>query len=227
MASVRVVGQPGPRRLDPEPPRLLLKLSGAQTKVRPPRRSSWERLMLARSCEDFEPRPPPLPPRAAGGAAGGGGRTPGGGCGSAAPRSPPREAGGGSPRARAGRLGTSREADRSAPPGESGLGAAPSGPAGSLRHRDSTAAPQSASSPGDCGGLRLERLTQGRTGVVKLARAEPHRIQAWCIFPRQVDPRVRTERGEGHRFETQPVNQDWCDVCSREISAQVVKCQSK
>ncbi|XP_028260743.1 ras association domain-containing protein 5 isoform X1 [Parambassis ranga] len=77
-----------------------------------------------------------------------------------------------------------------------------------------------------CGGPPLERLTQGRTGVVKLARTEPHRVEAWSIFPGGMDPRMRTERGEGHRFETKPVTQDWCDACSRQITAQALKCQN-
>lgn len=85
----------------------------------------------------------------------------------------------------------------------------------------------SAQAQGDSSGFPLERLTQGRTGVVRLARTEPHRMEAWSIFPRGVDPRVRVERGEGHRFETKPVTQDWCDACSRQITAQALKCQSK
>ncbi|XP_074523027.1 ras association domain-containing protein 5 isoform X2 [Halichoeres trimaculatus] len=79
---------------------------------------------------------------------------------------------------------------------------------------------------GDGDSLHLERLTQGRTGVVKLARAEPHRREAWSIFPRSSDPRVRIESGEGHRFEAKPVTQDWCDACSRQITSQTLKCQN-
>ncbi|XP_031179041.1 ras association domain-containing protein 5 isoform X1 [Sander lucioperca] len=79
---------------------------------------------------------------------------------------------------------------------------------------------------GDSGSLPLERLTQGKTGVVRLARTEPHRREAWSIFPRGVDPRVKTERGEGHRFESKPCTQDWCDACSRQITAQALKCQN-
>uniref|UniRef100_A0A3Q3W2T1 Uncharacterized protein n=1 Tax=Mola mola TaxID=94237 RepID=A0A3Q3W2T1_MOLML len=75
-------------------------------------------------------------------------------------------------------------------------------------------------------GLPLERLTQGRTGVVRLARTEPPRMEAWSIFPRRTDPRMRAERGEGHRFEAKPVTQDWCDACSRQITAQALKCQN-
>uniref|UniRef100_A0A3Q3K7F7 Phorbol-ester/DAG-type domain-containing protein n=1 Tax=Monopterus albus TaxID=43700 RepID=A0A3Q3K7F7_MONAL len=78
----------------------------------------------------------------------------------------------------------------------------------------------------ESGGLPLERVTQGRSGVVRLARTEPSRREAWSIFPQGVDPRVRTERGEGHRFEAKPVTQDWCDVCSRQITAQALKCQN-
>lgn len=76
-------------------------------------------------------------------------------------------------------------------------------------------------------GLPLERLTQGRTGVVRLARTEPPRREAWSIFPRGIDPRMKAETGEGHRFEAKPVTQDWCDACSRQINAQALKCQSK
>lgn len=129
---------------------------------------------------------------------------------------------------------------------DSDVGAMPNGPAAnrhkkSHRHRDPTHARRNsrhgdagqrsissaASPPGESGGLKLERLTQGRTGVVKLARNEPHRREAWSIFPQETDPRVRTERGEGHRFDNKPVKQDWCDACSRQISAQALKCQSK
>lgn len=81
------------------------------------------------------------------------------------------------------------------------------------------------------GDVPLERVTQGRTGVVRLVRAEPPRREAWSIFPPRglatVDPRMKAERGEGHRFEAKPVTQDWCDACSRQISAQGLKCQSK
>lgn len=73
----------------------------------------------------------------------------------------------------------------------------------------------------------LQKLTQGRTGVVKLARTDPPRREAWSIFPGGTDPRIMTERGEGHRFEAKPVKQDWCDACNRQITAQALKCQSK
>ncbi|KAM7401910.1 hypothetical protein PAMP_017187 [Pampus punctatissimus] len=78
----------------------------------------------------------------------------------------------------------------------------------------------------EIGGLPLERLTQGRTGVVRLARNERPRRQAWSIFPQGVDPRVRTEKGEGHRFEAKLVKQAWCDSCPRQIIAQALKCQN-
>ncbi|XP_056157770.1 ras association domain-containing protein 5 [Lampris incognitus] len=80
-------------------------------------------------------------------------------------------------------------------------------------------------SEGETGRLPLKRLTQGRTGVVKLARTERRRRQAWSIFP-QEDPRVQAETGEGHRFDSKPVTQDWCDVCSRQIKTQALRCQS-
>ncbi|XP_005469422.2 ras association domain-containing protein 5 isoform X1 [Oreochromis niloticus] len=82
------------------------------------------------------------------------------------------------------------------------------------------------SAPGKSGGLPLERVTQGRTGVVKLARPEPHRMEAWSIFSQGTDPRVKTERGEGHRFEAKPVKQDWCDACSRQVTVEALKCQN-
>lgn len=62
------------------------------------------------------------------------------------------------------------------------------------------------------------QLTQSKTGVVKLARTEPRRREAWSIF-------VRIETG--HRFEPKPVTQEWCDACSCQITAQTLKCQSK
>lgn len=83
------------------------------------------------------------------------------------------------------------------------------------------------SGQGESGGLPLDRVTQGRTGVVKLARTEPHRREAWSIFPQGMDPRVKTERGEGHRFEAKPVTQDWCDACSQQVTTKALKCQSK
>lgn len=75
--------------------------------------------------------------------------------------------------------------------------------------------------------LPLERLTQRRTGVVRFARTEPPRMEAWSIFSLGMDPRMKAERGEGHRFAAKPVTQDWCDACSRQITAQALKCQSK
>uniref|UniRef100_A0A1A8LUQ0 Ras association (RalGDS/AF-6) domain family member 5 n=1 Tax=Nothobranchius pienaari TaxID=704102 RepID=A0A1A8LUQ0_9TELE len=56
MASVSVVGQqPGPHRLDSEPPVLLFKLSVTKTKITLPRKSSWEKMMFTRSGDDLEP----------------------------------------------------------------------------------------------------------------------------------------------------------------------------
>ncbi|XP_042356790.1 ras association domain-containing protein 5 [Plectropomus leopardus] len=124
-------------------------------------------------------------------------------------------------------------------------GAVANGHKGAHRHRDaphgrrssrsgdsgqqnisSSSSSSSVPAQGDSGGLQLERLTQGRTGVVKLARTDPPRREAWSIFPRGLDPRVRTERGEGHRFESSPCTRDWCDSCSRQITAQTLKCQN-
>lgn len=77
------------------------------------------------------------------------------------------------------------------------------------------------------GVLPLERLTQGRTGIVREARTKPPRREAWLIFSRGMDSRMKAERGEGHRFEAKSVAQDWCDACNRQITAQALKCQSK
>lgn len=269
MASVSVVGQqPGRHRLDSEPPMLFLKLSSdTKTRVAQRRKSSWEKVVFARSREDLGSVSAaaevchPLSPGAAGGTPVRGGM-PGEGCGAPAapvdaPRSPTQEEDGGgvltgSVQGQAGHVSsgysTPHEAEQNAGGrrrsslNESGVDGMPSVSRRRHRHREPRRArrssrsgdegPHSVSSaavgaPEESDGLPLERLTQGRTGVVKLARTEPHRIEAWSIFPQVMDPRVRTERGEGHRFETQPVTQDWCDVCSREISAQVIKCQSK
>ncbi|KAK7877888.1 hypothetical protein WMY93_031459 [Mugilogobius chulae] len=78
----------------------------------------------------------------------------------------------------------------------------------------------------------LERVTQGKTGVVKLARTETHRRQAWEIFPSASsscpgrDPRVKMETGEGHRFEARAVRQDWCDACNCQVQTQALKCRT-
>ncbi|XP_065097501.1 ras association domain-containing protein 5 isoform X1 [Paramisgurnus dabryanus] len=73
-------------------------------------------------------------------------------------------------------------------------------------------------------GLQIDRLTQARSGVVKM-RSEPLRREAWSIF-NQRDPRVKTERGEGHNFTSRQVSQDWCDACNRHISTAAFKCQN-
>ncbi|CAJ1051695.1 ras association domain-containing protein 5 isoform X1 [Xyrichtys novacula] len=129
-----------------------------------------------------------------------------------------------------GRKGTSLRRSCNVMPGGSGA----NGLKGAHRHRDAPHRGRDSGHhgifsrvpKGERGSLPLERLTQGRTGVVRLARSEPHRREAWSIFPRGLDPRVRTERGEGHRFEAKPVAQDWCDACSRLITAQALKCQN-
>ncbi|KAM4740602.1 ras association domain-containing protein 5 isoform 2-T2 [Anableps anableps] len=264
MASVSVVGQqPSPHRLDSEPPVLLFNLSGTKKKITLPRRSSWEKMMLARSggesgadAAEEELRTHPL--RRPGPA---GGMMLAGRCGVPAdleaPRSPTQcgEEGscGSVARGMAGHItngymncdsnqNTGCRRGRSLK--EPGVCAMSSGTTNrprkahrdaangrrSSRNGDSHSGQQSVSSavspPGERRGLPLERLTQGKTGVVKLARTEPHRREAWSIFPREMDPRVRAERGEGHRFETKPVKQDWCDACSRQITAQGLKCQN-
>ncbi|XP_051532503.1 ras association domain-containing protein 5-like isoform X1 [Myxocyprinus asiaticus] len=78
--------------------------------------------------------------------------------------------------------------------------------------------------PDELEGLQIDRLTQARSGVVKM-RSEPLRREAWSIFS-QRDPRVKAERGEGHIFTSRQVSQDWCDACNRQISRAALKCQN-
>ena len=204
MASASVVGQhPGPHRLDSEPQLLFLKLSSAKKKSPLPKRPSWDKI---------------LPRRSSGGDGGSG----------AAP-SPPAARG-----ARRGSAAMEVMASgaRAAPPGRrdtwsgEGMPCSPTSPTSSTSTSTSSTS-TSSPEPARASGLPLERLTQGRTGVVRLARTEPPRMEAWSIFPRRTEPWMRAERGEGHRFEAKPVTQDWCDACSRQISAQALKCQSK
>lgn len=93
--------------------------------------------------------------------------------------------------------------------------------------RQGISSPSCVPARGESGGPPLERVTHSKSGLVRLARTEPPRREAWSIFTCRMDPRVKAETGEGHRFEAKPVTQDWCDACSRQIAAQSLKCQSK
>ncbi|XP_060766547.1 ras association domain-containing protein 5 isoform X1 [Neoarius graeffei] len=73
-------------------------------------------------------------------------------------------------------------------------------------------------------GLQLERLTQGRSGVVRLMRNDQRRRQAWSIFD-QGEPRMKEEKGEGHLFVSLRVTQDWCDACNRRIKSAALRCE--
>lgn len=75
-------------------------------------------------------------------------------------------------------------------------------------------------------GIQLERLTQGRRGVVRLIRTGQPRRQAWSIFD-QDEPRVKEEKGEGHLFVSLRVTQDWCDACNRLIKNTALRCECK
>lgn len=247
---------PGPHRLDPEPQILILKLRGAKKRVNLPRRSSWERMVLQESSvdpaeEEAKPRPesPPV-------AAAAGGAMPTEGCAEPAgppARSPGSADADGRP-TEAESVGLNgdcrRDGDFSHPacerPWRSAGSVLPIGRQAAHQQRDSaqgrrdtwsgesrrpsipcpcsrsSAGAQDASSPPP-----LQKLTQGRTGVVKLARTDPPRREAWSIFPGGSDPRVMAERGEEHRFEAKHVTQDWCDACNRQITAQALKCHSK
>nr|XP_020489961.1 ras association domain-containing protein 5-like [Labrus bergylta] len=253
MASASVVGQhPGPHRLDSEPQLLLFKLPGRK-KITLPRKPSWEKMMFRRSsgvsgecvsvAAEGAAGTQPSSPGLEGETAAKGGKMPGERCAApaapSAPRSPGRDREQGStdcdrwtaPESRTGDISNDCNSNISGDlnhntGGRRGTSLKRScinvmtGGSGAHRHRD---APHGRA---DSGSLQLDRLTQGKTGVVRLARTEPHRREAWSIFPRCLDPRVRTERGEGHRFEAKPVTQDWCDACSRQITAQALKCQN-
>ncbi|XP_026077143.1 ras association domain-containing protein 5-like isoform X1 [Carassius auratus] len=73
-------------------------------------------------------------------------------------------------------------------------------------------------------GLAIDKLTQARSGVVKM-RNEHLRREAWSIF-NQKDPRVKAEKGEGHIFISRQLSQDWCDACNRQISSPALKCRN-
>ncbi|XP_056886228.1 ras association domain-containing protein 5 isoform X1 [Takifugu flavidus] len=246
MASASVVGQhPGPHRLDPEPQILILKLRGSKKRVTLPRRSSWERMVLRRSSEDSaeeETKPRPVSPSAAVK----GERMPGeGGAPPVTPAAPRSDADG-----HQGDSGSVLAADCQSDcdfnhntrerPWRSAGSVLPIGQKEAHRPREPAhgrrdtwsgdsrqsilCSCSSVLAPGGSSLPPLQRLTQGRTGVVRLTRTDPPRREAWSIF--EMDPRVMSERGEGHRFEAKPVKQDWCDVCNRQITAQALKCQN-
>lgn len=247
MASAGVVGQqhPGPHRLDPEPQILILKLRGAKKRVNLPRRSSWERMVQRGSSvdcaeEEVKPRPASPPVAATGGA------MPAEGC--AQPARSPGCADAEWRPAEAGSVGLNGDFSHHTceRPWRSAGSVLPIGHKAVHQQRDSAqgrrdtwsgesrhpsilcpCSRSSVGAQGDSSLPPLQRLTQGRTGVVRLARSDPPRREAWSIFPGGTDPRMMAERGEGHRFEAKPVKQDWCDACNRQITAQALKCQSK
>lgn len=236
MASVSLVGQqPGPHsRLDSEPQILYLKLSSSKTKSGFPRKSSWDKMVFM-SGGDTQEEPRNQHPLSrgpgGGGAAAEGRRMSRERCGapavSEAPRSPEQSGERGSDGVTAGtRLPTDAGSDV-----KKGASHRRTDSLKETKHKRSHRQRDSPHQRRNCrsgdSGQEFRGLTRGRTGVVKLARTEPHRREAWSIFPREMDPRVRTERGEGHRFESKPVKQDWCDACSHQITAQALKCQSK
>lgn len=73
-------------------------------------------------------------------------------------------------------------------------------------------------------GIQLERLTQGRGGVVKLMRTGQPRRQAWSIFDQDEQ---KKQKGEGHLFAPCRVTQDWCDACNRQIRSSARRCECK
>ncbi|KAM9799358.1 ras association domain-containing protein 5 isoform X1 [Syngnathus typhle] len=244
MASASVVGQhPAPHRLDSEPLLRVFKPAASRKKITLPRKSSWEKMMLRRcgsvtaanqagTCH--------LPAGSAGDTTVGECR--GASSAPASPRSPDRPGQKGSGVRSDWRSPVRRDTqERNA---EAALQRSPVDVTNSTslaaRHRqhlhsgrehtNKEVAHQSffssGSSRNESGGLPLDRLTQGRTGVVRLARTEPPRREAWAIFPRASELRLTVDKGAGHRFEAKAVTQDWCDACSCQITAQALECQN-
>lgn len=252
MASVSVVGQ---HRLDSEPPLFAFKLTSARKKITPQRKASREKMMFRRSSRGSvestaaggEPTPPRVGPEPGAEAA----LRAAEGCRAAChPRSQDRHRAegnadcdrtsvSGTEEKRSGhsvvcncdssgrRSGVSimllnGDAHNGAPPQHGRRECRSSG-----HHSVSSPSSASPSAAVVSSGLPLERVTQGKSGVVRLSRQEPFRLEAWSIFTQEGDPRVKTETGEGHRFEAKPVTQDWCDACSCKITTRAVKCQSE
>ncbi|XP_061544130.1 ras association domain-containing protein 5 isoform X1 [Phycodurus eques] len=245
MASVSVVGQhPAQHRLDSEPLLRVFKPAAAgRKKITLPRKSSWEKIMLRRCGSVTAPNHVGTCHLAAGPADEASSSAP------ASPRSPDpaRQQGGGerSDWCCPGR----RDAHTVFAVADGNAEAAlPSSPVhvtnstsladAAARHRQrllhsgrdfynkDVGHQSSVCARVENGGLPLERVTQGRTGVVRLARTEPPRREAWAIFPRGSEPRLAADKGAGHRFEAKALTQDWCDACSRQITAQALECQN-
>ncbi|XP_072314536.1 uncharacterized protein, partial [Eucyclogobius newberryi] len=258
MASVSVAGpqqqQPGPQRARTQEPLLIFGVK----KTLLPRKTSWEKMVFRRSSVSDKPaQTAPAAAAAAPGLHGGvtpaeGARTrqdiPGGVLDLSMKRTVTAN----------GHVSTSTGADcrTSSPQNVSMNGRADCGGAGDVSGGpgDVSGGPGDVfGGPGDVSGApgdvfgsslpSLERLTRGKTGVVKLARAETHRREAWAIFPAEVtvvedprvktgqghmseDPRVKTETGQGHRFEARAVREDWCDACSRQVHTRALKCHN-
>ncbi|XP_077428850.1 ras association domain-containing protein 5 isoform X1 [Vanacampus margaritifer] len=250
MASASVVGQhPAQHRLDSEPLLRVFKPAAGRKKITLPRKSSWEKMMLRRCVSVTAPNQAGichLPAGPAGDTTVVTGGCRGASSAPASPRSPDRaEQQGGvrfdwrSPAGRDAHAGfavTDRNADAAlqSSPVDVTNNASLSARHRQLLHsgRDHTnkdvAHPSlfsSVSARDESGGLPLERLTQGRTGVVRLARNEPPRREAWAIFPRGSERQLTADKDAGHRFEAKAVTQDWCDACSRQITAQALECQ--
>lgn len=71
-----------------------------------------------------------------------------------------------------------------------------------------------------------------RPGLQQRLRRRPgsHRPRdVRSIFEQPQDPRVLTERGEGHRFAELALRggPGWCDLCGREVLRQALRCASE
>ncbi|XP_061687649.1 ras association domain-containing protein 5 isoform X2 [Syngnathoides biaculeatus] len=244
MASVSVVGQhPDQHRLDSEPLLRFFKPAAGRKKITLSRKSSWEKMMLRRCVSVTAPNHAGTCHSAAG-PADETGTCRGASSAPASPRSPDparHHRGGehsdwrcpGTREPHAGFAVAGCDAGAALPSSPADVRGSTPLAAASTRHRQRflhggcdfrnkyVGHQSSTCAPAENGGLPLERLTQGRTGVVRLARTEPPRREAWAIFPRG-----SADKGAGHRFEAKALTQDWCDACSRQITAQALECQN-
>uniref|UniRef100_A0ABM5G6T9 Ras association domain-containing protein 5 isoform X1 n=1 Tax=Pogona vitticeps TaxID=103695 RepID=A0ABM5G6T9_9SAUR len=79
------------------------------------------------------------------------------------------------------------------------------------------AKPLRAGGGGGGGGLHCQRL--------RLRSAAPRLLpDVRTIFEQPRDPRVREERGEGHRFQAFALWRGWCDLCGAAVEQRALRC---
>lgn len=252
MASPAIGQYPYPLLLDKEQQLFLQSLSANERKKILKRSASND----MKQPPPLPPPPPrrrqpqeqeePQPPRAAGavsqwGADGGSGLENGALLGAKAGRAEalrerPTESGGALPFAscRGRPLGSAVEAEREVPVGQAAedgaeVRAAPIPPGGEaalgahLIPRELPASPGPAAKPSRSGQhhhhhhQRL-RLRSGAPRLLPDVRT---------IFEQPRDPRVREEKGEGHRFEGFTLWRGWCDLCGEAVQQRALRCASK